>query len=103
MTSSFKVTTVILLSLFIMPKQGIGRLVKLNVEQYISDARLVMDPDEEYIVLDQGKTLKLTCTYNMPVNFNHGFNISWKLPDHLDTNKLVGNMRYLQLRVIKTN
>ena len=75
-----KVTTLILLSLFLMPKHSKGQI----------QGSLVMDPNEDDLVLEKGVTLNLTCTYT--IDFTFGLNISWKLPDQLVQNKLVRNI-----------
>ena len=56
-----------------------------------------MHPDEDDNVIEVGSTLNLTCSYNVAAldHVNSGFNISWKLPNQLDNNKLVGNIYIL--------
>ena len=82
----FKVTTVTLHFLFIMPRQNEG-------QKQLTD--------EDFEVLDEGKTLSLNCEFDMmnkyeienqtasPFDTFHDSHISWKLPDRLETNKLV--------------
>ena len=79
----FKVTTVTLHFLFIMPRQNEG-------QKQLTD--------EDFEVLDEGKTLNLTCGFDMMNEYEienqtaSPFDTlwpSWKLPDRLETNKLV--------------
>ena len=80
----FKVIAVTMLSLFLMTKQSKGQFAE----------PLVMDPNEDDIVLDAGATLNLTCTFTvLAVDSLNELNISWKLSDHLEKDKLVRNIR----------
>ena len=91
--TSFHLITIVLLSIFLAPKQSEG--------QYLP---VVMHPNEDDQVLEVGAILNLTCTVETKIPINKfiteaPFNISWTLPDYL-IKQLVGNTFTLMQYII---